>query len=70
MKERQRLEEKLRLAQLGGGTERIEKQHQKGKLTARERIHVLLDSDSFEELGALVTHRSTEFGMEQERPPG
>jgi propionyl-CoA carboxylase beta chain len=50
-------------AKLGGGQNRIDIQHKKGKLTARERVHFLLDPDSFEEIGALVTHRSTDFGM-------
>ena len=47
----------------GGGEKRIEKQHEKKKLTARERIRYLLDAGSFEELGSLVTHRTTDFGM-------
>ena len=50
-------------AQLGGGKKRIEQQHARGKLTARERIDLLLDENSFEELDALVSHRSTEFGL-------
>lgn len=49
----------------GGGQKRIDAQHKKGKLTARERIHFLLDEGSFEELGRLVTHRSTLFGLDQ-----
>lgn len=57
------LQEKLALARLGGGQNRIEKQHEKGKLSARERVHLLLDPGSFEEIGALVTHRTTDFGM-------
>lgn len=64
------LEEKLAQAALGGGLERIEKQHAKGKLTARERIHLLVDPGSFEEQGALVTHRTTDFGMDQQKYPG
>lgn len=60
------LKEKLRLAQLGGGQARIDAQHKKQKLTARERIHLLLDEGSFEETGALVVHRTTEFGMEDQ----
>ncbi|MFD0862202.1 acyl-CoA carboxylase subunit beta [Sungkyunkwania multivorans] len=60
------LEEKVALAHLGGGEQRIEKQHQKKKLTARERIAYLLDEGSFEETGVLVTHRTTDFGMEKE----
>ena len=54
-------------AKLGGGQDRMDKQHQKGKLTARERIDLLLDPGSFEEIGQLVTHRSTDFGMENQK---
>nr|WP_299383753.1 acyl-CoA carboxylase subunit beta [Allomuricauda sp.] len=61
------LDEKLAEAHLGGGLKRIEKQHQKKKLTARERIAYLLDEGSFEEMGILVTHRTTDFGMEKEQ---
>ena len=61
------LQDKLQEAKLGGGQARIEKQHEKGKLTARERVHFLLDEDSFEEIGALVTHRSTDFGMDKQK---
>jgi propionyl-CoA carboxylase beta chain len=60
------LQAKLAEAKLGGGAARIEAQHKKGKLTARERIHFLLDTNSFEEIGALVTHRCTDFGMEEQ----
>lgn len=63
----QQLEGKMAEAQLGGGEKRIESQHKKGKLTARERIHFLLDEGSFEELGMLVTHRSTNFGLDKEK---
>ncbi|MEM7374813.1 MAG: acyl-CoA carboxylase subunit beta [Bacteroidota bacterium] len=63
----QQLHEKITLAKLGGGENRIEKQHKKGKLTARERLHFLLDSGSFEEIGMMVTHRSTDFGMEKQQ---
>src|SRR4051812_23272933 len=61
------LEEKIAEAQLGGGKKRIEAQHKKSKLTARERIHFLVDEGSFEEIGMLVTHRSTEFGLDKEK---
>lgn len=64
------LDQKIAAAKLGGGEARIEKQHQKGKLTARERIHFLLDDGSFEEIGMLVRHRSQDFGMEKQRPLG
>lgn len=53
-------------AKLGGGQARIDAQHKKGKLTARERIHFLLDRGSFEEIGMLVTHRTTDFGMDKQ----
>jgi propionyl-CoA carboxylase beta chain len=62
----QKLEERQELAKLGGGKIRIEKQHKRKKLTARERINYLLDEGSFEESGMLVTHRTTDFGMENE----
>lgn len=61
------LEAKLAEAQLGGGQKRIDAQHAKGKLTARERIHFLLDEGSFEETGALVMHRSTDFGLDKQK---
>ena len=51
----------------GGGEKRIESQHGKGKLTARERVQLLLDEDSFEEIGMLTTHRSTNFGLEKQK---
>jgi propionyl-CoA carboxylase beta chain len=64
------LKEKRAEALLGGGKARIESQHKKGKLTARERIHFLMDEGSFQEIGMLVAHRSTDFGMEKEKYPG
>lgn len=60
------LAKKIEEAYLGGGEIRIDKQHAKKKLTARERVQYLLDEGSFEEMGILVTHRSTDFGMEKE----
>ena len=60
------LNDKVALAHLGGGQARIDKQHQKGKLTARERVHLFLDEGSFEEIGILVTHRTKDFGMEDQ----
>ncbi|NJN14223.1 MAG: acyl-CoA carboxylase subunit beta [Planctomycetes bacterium] len=57
-------------SRLGGGTEAIAKQHQKGKLTARERIDLLVDPGSFTEIDPFVTHRCTDFGMEEKRVPG
>lgn len=64
------LEAKREAARLGGGQARIDRQHAKGKLTARERIETLLDDDSFEEYDMFVEHRSTDFGMEKNRIPG
>ena len=54
-------------SRLGGGARRIEQQHAKGKLTARERIDLLLDEGSFEELDPFVLHQSTEFGLDSQR---
>ena len=61
------LQSKLAEAKLGGGQARIDAQHKKGKLTARERVHFLVDEDSFEEIGALVTHRCSDFGMAEQQ---
>ncbi|MGZ3481177.1 MAG: carboxyl transferase domain-containing protein, partial [Myxococcaceae bacterium] len=60
---RARLDALERQAELGGGAERIAKQHEAGKLTARERLDLLLDPGTFVELDKFVTHRSAEFGM-------
>jgi propionyl-CoA carboxylase beta chain len=57
------LKDKMELARMGGGAEAIEKQHQRGKLTARERLQLLLDPNSFEEIDAFRTHSCTDFGM-------
>src|SRR5271157_3759350 len=57
-------------ARLGGGEQRISAQHAKGKLTARERIELLMDHDSFEEFDMFVQHRCDDFGMEATRIPG
>jgi len=68
-----RLEELRRLseeAEAGGGPERREREHKAGKLAARERINLLLDEGTFEELDKFVRHRCTDFGMEEQRPPG
>ena len=59
-----------RRAELGGGADRLERQHAAGKLTARERIELLFDPGTFEELDKLVTHRCRDFGMEQQIIPG
>ena len=64
-----RLEAKREQAYLGGGQKRIQAQHNKGKLTARERIHLLLDEGSFEEWDMFVEHRCTDFDMAQETVP-
>lgn len=64
------LEEKRRSARRGGGFDRIKKQHSKGKLTARERVEILLDPDSFEETGMFVEHRCSNFGMKDKKFPG
>ncbi|MGB5499679.1 MAG: acyl-CoA carboxylase subunit beta [Maribacter sp.] len=61
-----KLEDRVASAHMGGGKRRIDKQHAKKKLTARERIDYLLDEGSFEEMGVLVTHRTTDFGMDKE----
>ena len=63
----EKLANRVALAHLGGGEDRIAKQHAKKKLTARERINYLMDEGSFEEMGVLVTHRTTDFGMENEQ---
>ena len=66
----ERLEKRRAAAKLGGGEARIEAQHKKGKLTARERVELLLDKGSFEEFDMFVEHRSSEFGMEKTKIPG
>lgn len=65
----QEFHEKVKKVELGGGKERIEKQHAKGKLTARERIALLLDPGSFVEIDKFIAHRCTEFGMEKREMP-
>ena len=64
------LEVRRQAARMGGGEKRIAAQHAKGKLTARERVELLLDEGSFEEFDMFVVHRCTEFGMEKDRPAG
>ena len=66
----EKLEAKRASARIGGGQARIDAQHKRGKLTARERIELLLDKDSFEEYDMFVEHRSTEFGMEKSKVSG
>jgi propionyl-CoA carboxylase beta subunit len=64
---RNKLLKRIAEAKLGGGIERIKKQHEKKKLTARERVDILLDEGSFEEMGMMVTHRTTDFGMDKQQ---
>jgi len=66
----EKLRERHREAELGGGPERVEKQHAAGKMTARERIEFLLDEETFEEFDKLVVHRSHDFGLDQQLYPG
>jgi propionyl-CoA carboxylase beta chain len=66
----EKLEERRARARAGGGQARIEAQHKRGKLTARERLELLMDKGSFEEFDMFVEHRSAEFGMENTRIPG
>lgn len=65
-----RLNEKLNASKNGGGSKRIEKQHLSGKLTARERLDILFDKDTFVEVGGLVESRITDFGLESKKVPG
>src|ERR1700690_2902261 len=67
---RENLEERRASARMGGGVRRIEAQHKRGKLTARERLELLMDKGSFEEFDMFVEHRSAEFGMEKTKIPG
>ncbi|HYG78141.1 MAG TPA: acyl-CoA carboxylase subunit beta [Planctomycetota bacterium] len=69
-KHKQELEKRRSAALAGGGPERVQAQHDKGKLTARERIAALLDPDSFQEIGMLVEHRCTDFGLDKQKAPG
>src|SRR6188508_682452 len=64
------LEELERRAEVGGGEERLRRQHDAGKLTARERVDLLFDPGTFEEVDKLVTHRCRDFGMEEQIVPG
>ena len=69
-KEIEELRRRSAAAEEGGGTERRTREHKAGKLAARERIALLLDEGTFEELDKFVTHRCVDFGMEEQRPPG
>ncbi len=64
------LSNKKETAKLGGGEKRIKSQHEKGKLTARERIELLVDDGSFEEIGMFVKHRATDFGLDKQNYSG
>ena len=64
------MERRREAARLGGGQKRIDAQHAKGKLTARERLEVLLDEGSFEELDTYVEHDCVDFGMQEQKIPG
>jgi propionyl-CoA carboxylase beta chain len=66
----EQLEAKRELARMGGGQKRIDAQHKKGKLTARERLEILLDEGSFEEWDMFVEHRCVDFGMQDQKIPG
>ena len=66
----QELEDRRAVARAGGGLRRVEAQHAKGKLTARERVELLVDEGSFEEFDMFVAHRCTDFGMQSDRPAG
>ena len=70
MNKREILDQKRQESLLGGGEERIKSQHAKGKLTARERIHFLMDENSFNEIGAFLMHRSNDFGMQKQKFAG
>ena len=63
-------EEKNKLAEMGGGLERIQRQHNAGRLTARERLDFLLDPETFVEMDKFVTHRATDFGMDKNKVLG
>jgi len=66
----ERLKKRQKQARLGGGQKRIDAQHKKGKLTARERLDLLLDEGSFEEFDMFVTHRCSDFGLDKQRISG
>jgi len=70
MNKNEELLKKREQSQKGGGEERLKKQHTQGKLSARERISVLLDENTFQEIGGFVEHRSTAFGLEKNKIPG
>ena len=61
---------KLEKIEMGGGQKKIDKQHEKGKMTARERLNLLFDAGSFTEISQFIKHRCTNFGMEKKEIPG
>ncbi|MGI9504947.1 MAG: carboxyl transferase domain-containing protein, partial [Geminicoccaceae bacterium] len=65
----EQLDHRREQAHLGGGEARIERQHKRGRLTARERLELLLDEGSFEEYDMFVAHRCTDFGMDEQTVP-
>ena len=65
-----RLDQLRKQAQEGGGKDRVKKQHAAGKLTARERIEILVDEGSFDEIDMFVQHNCSHFGMEEKKVPG
>ena len=69
MDKNQELKDRREASKLGGGEKRIERQHSQGKLTARERVTLLLDEGSFNEIGQFVEHRATSFGLEKNKIP-
>ena len=70
MDKNQELKNRRAASHVGGGEQRIARQHEQGKLTARERVTLLLDEGSFQEIGQFVEHRSTSFGLEKSKIPG
>ena len=66
----QDFEQRNKAAELGGGSDKLQKQHDAGKMTARERIETLLDKGTFVEIDKFVTHRCTNFGMDKHKIPG
>ena len=66
----QDLQKRRTASELGGGLDKIEKQHKSGKLTARERLEILLDKDTFVEVDGLVESRINDFGLDKKRVPG
>lgn len=70
MDKNQELKNRRAASNVGGGEQRIARQHEQGKLTARERVTLLLDEGSFQEIGQFVEHRATSFGLDKNKIPG